>query len=675
MTTSTVLLIIVSALVAFALSFYQYLFKAKKKSPVFFFLAFLRFITLMAVFLLLINPVVTKQDYETVKTPLPLLLDNSQSVKELGQDSIAKLLSQKITSNQALNEKYDVQLYTFDEGFEVGKEPDFKGKQTHIDQAVQNLKQFYRNTSYPVILLTDGNQTIGNDYVYSFQQNTSVYPIVLGDTTVFPDLKINQLNANKYAFLKNKFPVEVFLQYNGNKTVNAVFSVQQGNSVLSKQNITFTKDKKAQAITVLLDADKVGVQTYRAVLSSPEQEKNKYNNIKNFAVEIIDQRSEVAIISSINHPDLGALKRAIESNQQRRVTIIKPNEVKSLKDYNVLVLYQPNATFRGLFDMNANAGLNTWIITGMHTDFNLLNQYQQQLSFKMTNQKEDYLASYISSFNLFATDDIGFEQFPPLEQPFGNVKLNSGTNTLLQARIRNVETDNPLLVFSESGSSRKAFLLGENIWKWRLETHVNNKSFEEFDVFTDKIIQYLATNSKRKSLVINHERFYNLGEPINITAQFFNKNYEFDENARLTIVVKGKESHFSKTYDFLKGNNEYKINMAGLPTGKYTFTVKENNSNTTYVGNFEVLDFEIEKQFVNPDLNRLLQTADNTNGKVYYPSQTDELIDFLAKNESYKETQKVKTTKSPLIDWITLLIILCISLATEWFTRKYNGLL
>lgn len=675
MTTSTVLLIIVSALVAFALSFYQYLFKAKKKSPVFFFLAFLRFITLMAVFLLLINPVVTKQDYETVKTPLPVLLDNSHSVKELGQDSVAKLLSQKITSNKALNEKYDVQLYTFDEGFEVGKEPNFTGKQTHIDQAVQNLKQFYRNTSYPVILLTDGNQTIGNDYVYSFQQNTSVYPIVLGDTTVFPDLKINQLNANKYAFLKNKFPVEVFLQYNGTKTVNAVFSVQQGNNVLSKQNITFTKDKKAQTVTVLLDADKVGVQTYRAVLSSPEQEKNKYNNIKNFAVEIIDQRSEVAIVSSINHPDLGALKRAIESNQQRRVTIIKPNDVKSLNDYNVLVLYQPNATFKGLLDMNANAGLNTWIITGMHTDFNLLNQYQQQLSFKMTNQKEDYLASYISSFNLFATDDVGFEQFPPLEQPFGNVKLNSGTNTLLQARIRNVETDNPLLVFSESGSSRKAFLLGENIWKWRLETHVNNKSFEEFDVFTDKIIQYLATNSKRKSLVVNHERFYNSGEPINITAQFFNKNYEFDENASLTIVVKGKESDFSKTYDFLKGNNEYKVNMDGLPTGQYTFTVKENNSNTIYVGSFEVLDFEIEKQFVNPDLNRLLQTADNTNGKVYYPSQTDELIDFLAKNENYKETQKVKTTKSPLIDWITLLIVLCVSLATEWFTRKYNGLL
>jgi hypothetical protein len=40
------------------------------------------------------------------------------------------------------------------------------------------------------------------------------------------------------------------------------------------------------------------------------------------------------IIYTINHPDLG-IKRAIESNVQRKVTIFKPNEIKSLQDYNV----------------------------------------------------------------------------------------------------------------------------------------------------------------------------------------------------------------------------------------------------------------------------------------------------------------------------------------------------
>lgn len=675
MTTSTVLLLVLSAIVAFALSFYQYLFKAKKRSRVLLFLAFLRFVTLFSIFLLLINPVITRKDLETVKTPLPVLLDNSLSIKELGQDSIAKLLAQKITQNASLKGKYDVQLYTFDEGFESGKEPDFKGGQTHIDQAAQNLKQFYRNTAYPVILMSDGNQTIGNDYIYSFEQNTAVYPLVLGDTATFLDLRVNQLNVNKYAFLKNKFPVEVFLQYNGNKNVNAVFSIMQGNSVVHKQNVSFSKDRKAQSVTLLLDAEKVGVQTYRSVISSSEQEKNKYNNVKNFAVEVIDQRSEIALVSSINHPDLGALKRSIETNQQRKVTILKPNEVKSLQDYNVLILYQPDASFKTLLELNMNAGLNTWTITGLSTDFNLLNQYQQLLTFRMTSQREDYSADFNSQFNLFAAEDIGFVQFPPLDHPFGTISLKSNATTLLQARIRNVATENPMMVFSENGAARNAFLLGENIWKWRVESHLNTKSFEQFDIFLDKTIQFLATNSKRKSLVVNHESFYNSGEPLTITAQYFNKNYEFEENARLTIVVKNKSTNVSKTYDFLKGNNEYKINLDGLTTGKYSFTVKENTSNTTYSGAFEVLDFEIEKQFVNPDLTRLEQTAVNTGGKVYYPAQIDNLIDFLAKNEAYKEIQKETVKRSPLIDLISLLIILAVSLAAEWFTRKYNGLL
>ena len=277
MTASTIVLVIVSAFAALGLSFYQYLFKAKKRSRLFFFLAFLRFITLFSVFLLLINPVITRKELETVKTPLPVLVDNSQSIRELGQDSLVKQLSAKIAANSSLKDKFDVQVYTFDDNFESGKEPDFKGRQTHIDQAAQNLNQLYRNAAYPVIMITDGNQTIGNDYVYSFRDNTAVYPIVVGDTTMFTDLRIAQVNVNKYALLRNKFPVEVFLQYSGDKSINASFSIMQGNSVLHKQNIAFSKNKRSETLSVLLDAKKVGVQTFRAVVSSPEPEKNTYN--------------------------------------------------------------------------------------------------------------------------------------------------------------------------------------------------------------------------------------------------------------------------------------------------------------------------------------------------------------------------------------------------------------
>ncbi|WP_286926965.1 hypothetical protein [Flavobacterium sp. UBA4197] len=675
MTTSTIVLLILSAIVAFGLAFYQYLYKAGNRTKVYLFLALLRFITLFAIFVLLINPVISRKNYQDVKTPLPVIVDNSQSVKELRQDSLARILAKKIGENSALKDKYDVQLYTFDAGFNADGKLDFKGKQTHIDQVAQNLKQFYRNQQYPVVLLTDGNQTIGNDYVYSFQQNTTVYPLVLGDTTTFLDLKINQLNVNKYAFLKNKFPVEVFLQYNGNKNVNAVFSIQQGNGTVYKQQVNFSPGKKAQVVSVLLNADKVGVQKFKAVITSAEKEKNQYNNVKNFAVEVMDQRSEIALVSAVSHPDLGAIKRAVEANQQRKVTIVNPNEISDLKDYNVLILYQPNAEFKKLLDLNKNVQMNSWVITGMNTDFNLLNQYQSQIQFRMGGQKEDYAADFNTQFNLFALENIGFESFPPLQHPFGTITVTGNANTLLQARIRNIKSESPLFVFTENGVKRNAYLFGENIWKWRVESHLKTKSFEQFDIFMDKTVQFLASNALKKSLVVTHESFYNSGETIEITGQYFNKNYEFDENAQLTIQLKNKNTNAVKNYDFLKGNNEYKVNLDGLEAGQYSFVVKENSSKTSYAGTFEVLDFEIEKQFVNPDTARLNQLAANTNGKVFYPDQVDALIRMLLENPEYIPVEKAVITKSPLIDWKGLLILLGLTLALEWFIRKYNGLL
>ena len=675
MTTNTILLLLLSLLIASGLSFFQYFFKAKTKSKVNLVLAFLRFLSIFGILLLLINPIMSRKTLETIRTPLPIVVDNSSSIVDLKSKETSLELYKKLIQNKDLQDKLDVQSYQFDNEFQQSEEFDFKGTQTNLDEVAKSLKSIYKNTNFPTVIITDGNQTSGNDYVYSFDANNRVYPLVVGDTTTFLDLKVSQLNVNKYAFQKNKFPVEVFLNYAGNKTITADFRISQGNSVLSKQSISFSSSKKTAIVNVLLPADKVGLQVFKATISSNEKEKNSYNNTKNFAVEIIDQKTNVAIVSAINHPDIGALKRGIESNAQRKVTIVKPNLINSLQDYNILIIYQPTAEFKSVFEKNKLAGINTFIITGNNADFNFLNQQQNNLVFKMSGQKEDYLAEFNSQFNLFAIENFGFENFPPLQNPFGTITTNGTVSTLLSSKIRNIETNAPLLAFAENQGKRSAFLLGENIWKWRLQSHVDNQSFEKFDVFVDKIIQFLASNDSKKSLVVNHESFYNSGEAIEILASYFNKNYEFDEKARLSISVTNTKTKQTKNYDLLKGNNSFKVNLDGLSAGSYNFSVKELNSKTSYSSHFEILDFDIEKQFVNPDVEKLNQLATQTQGKVHYPNQVDALIKSLLEDENYKAIQKEIITKTPLIDWVWLLVLIVITLAAEWFLRKYNGML
>ena len=675
MTTNTILLIILSLVIAAGLSYFQYYFKAKSNSKMNLLLAFLRFLGIFGLLLLLINPIITSNTIVLEKPVLAVVADNSNSISYLKADKDAQEVVSKLLSNSALKEKFNIQTYQFDTDFKVLKKLDFKGKQSNFDIVANDLKAINRNQIYPTVLISDGNQTSGNDYVFSFGDSNKIYPIVIGDTTQVLDLKINQLNVNKYAFLKNQFPVEVFLQYSGNKSITADFQISQGNSVVNKQKISFSPTKNTAVVNVLLTANKIGTQIYKASLTSSEKEKNNYNNTKNFAVEVIDQKTSIAIVSSINHPDLAALKRAIETNAQRKVVVVKPKQISQLNNYNVLVLYQPTTEFKTIFESNKIVGLNTFIITGTHTDFNFLNQVQSNLEFKMSSQKEDYLAGFNSQFNLFAIDNIGFDQFPPLQNAYGSIKSNVNTNILLWSKIRAIETQAPLLAFSEYKGSRSAYLLGENSWKWRLESHIQNQSFEKYDIFIDKVIQFLASNNTKKSLVVNHESFYNSGEAIEISAQYFNKNYEFDEKAHLNIAVVNSKTKQTKTYDLLKGNNTYKVNLDGLLAGCYQFTVKELHSKSSYSGRFEILDFDIEKQFVNPDVDKLEQLVTLTKGKLFFPSQVESLIENLVTDENYKTIEKNNSIRSPLIDWKWLLIFICSFFAAEWFIRKYNGLL
>ena len=229
MTTNTFLLILLSLGIAFAVSFYQYLYKVKSKSKVTLLLAFLRFFSVFGLLLLLINPIISRKTIETIKTPLPIVIDNSVSIKDLKADKSAMEVFQKLSENAALADKFDVQTYQFDTDFLPSDTIDFEGSQTNIDVVAKSLKNIYKNQHYPTVLISDGNQTSGEDYVFGFNPDNKVYPMVVGDTMTYLDLRISQLNVNKYAFHKNKFPVEVFLNYAGAKSINTTFKISQGN--------------------------------------------------------------------------------------------------------------------------------------------------------------------------------------------------------------------------------------------------------------------------------------------------------------------------------------------------------------------------------------------------------------------------------------------------------------
>ena len=109
MTTSTILLILLSVIISGVVAFYQYLFKVDNQNKTNWLLAFLRFISVFSLLLLIINPVVSRKIVETNKIPLAIVADNSRSITELKATTDALKLVETLNSNSALKEKFEIQ--------------------------------------------------------------------------------------------------------------------------------------------------------------------------------------------------------------------------------------------------------------------------------------------------------------------------------------------------------------------------------------------------------------------------------------------------------------------------------------------------------------------------------------------------------------------------------------
>lgn len=677
MTTSTILLLVFAVLVSLVASYYQYLYKAKNKSNVIYLLAFMRFIALSLIGLVLINPTIKTATYEIIKPFLPLVIDNSASIKEIGEsDRVTEIIS-VFKENKEIQEQFEVQYFQFSDQIQAKDSVlTFKGKQTHIHKVGAYFETYKKENTFPLVLLSDGNQTSGNDYPTSFSRKVNVYPLVLGDTTQQIDVAISQLNVNAYALQKNKFPVEIFMQYNGKQTVSTELTIDNKGKVVYKEPIAFSAKQSSIVKTVLLSADVVGLQVYTTKVKPIKTEKNTYNNQKKFVVDVINQKTKIALVTSIQHPDVGMLKRAIEMNELRSVDVVTPNDLVSKQiAYDIYLYYQPTVAFKALFDTHKKQRANRWIITGLHTDYSFLQQQCPDFEFRTSNQKEDYRPVFESDFSLFSFDPLRFETLLPLENSFVKILPKTKQNTVLRSSIRNIPTDMPLLTFSENEGMRSAYLFGENIWKWRVQEYKETADFKKTDQFIDKIIQYLATSNQKESLQVTHDKMYLSSNPIRISAQFFDKNYEFDTKAQLSIRLFNTDKKGYKQYEMLRSSNAYTVVFDDVEEGTYTFQVIEKQTKKSYTGTFEVLDYDMEKHFISPNINDLNRLALSTEGKAYYRDQVNALIKDLLSNKKYKSVQQSVVKTSALIDLKKVLLAIVGLFAIEWFIRKYKGLL
>lgn len=672
MDTSTILFIVTSLIGSIAIGYFQYYYKVKAIGKVRPILFILRSFILFLLFLLLINPSINKTELINQKPVLSVLIDNSESTAYFEQDSLVNDLIDGWKSDNDLNNKFDINYYQFGKDLRVLDTLDFKDSQTDLSAALSSINELNKGKRNAVVLISDGNQTVGNDYEYQ-NLNTPIYPLVIGDTTKYEDLSIVQLNVNRYSFLNNQFPVEAILLYDGEKDVNTRFTIQNRGKVIYSKQIRFNSQKNTQTINVNLKSESEGVNFYSAKLEAVQGEKNLLNNSKRFSVEVIDKQSQILLLSSIYHPDLGTLKKSIERDQQRKATIKIIDEDFQINDYQLVILYQPNNLFKSIIDDIKTNKSNYFLITGSKTDWDFINTQDLGIQKNSINSSENYGAVFNGGFLTFAQKDIGFSNLPPLIDKFGETKINIPHQTLLSQSISGFNTEESLLATSDQNNQKKIFLLGEGIWKWRSNTFLTYNSFEEFDSFMGSLIQYASSKKIRERLSVDVNSIYNANEIINIGAFYVDSNYEFDPRATLILELKNRETNEIKTYPFSLNGSSYQLALEALTSGMYDYTVTVEGQALTKKGSFQITEFSVEQQFTNANKNKLQRLGERTGGKSYLTGQIELLSQDLIKDKQYVTIQRSNQKKESIINWKWILFLLSGLLAIEWFVRKYHG--
>lgn len=650
-------------------------------------LAILRGVLVALIAFLLLSPFVRTINRHKEKPIILLAVDNSASIA-IGKDSAyykREFVQEIIQFSKSLEGKFEIQPITFGEKVSFGnKEFNFKEKLSNMSSLFSEIKDRFSNRNVAALVIaSDGIYNDGTDPLYASDDAPfTIYSVALGDTSQNKDVYINRVNYNQIAFLGNDFPIEINLAAYKCAGNSVKLSITSGNQSLFSENTQVLTDDFSKTFSARLSAGKTGIQRYRIAVSTISGEVSTLNNVQDIFVEVLDSKQKVLLLHSAPHPDIAALKQAIEGNKNYSVETSLLKEFNgSLNQYNLVVLHQiPSLSDVGFAVTNQikNLSVPVLYILGSQSNIAAYNSLMAGLLITVGSQSfNEATAAVAPDFNYFAlTPEIQrmVTEFPPLSVPFGQYKTGTAASALFYQKVGNIATKMPLIVFNQGVDRKSATIVGEGIWRWRLVDYAKNGNQLAFNDLFSRVVQYLSVKEdKSKFRIIMNNHFYE-NESIHIDAELYNDSYMLVNEPEVTIQITNSEKK-NFPFTFSRSSQSYFLDAGSLPAGDYSYKASTNfgGKKLEKSGMFTVIALNAEWTNMVADHGLLNNMVVRHNGEMVYPKQLNELIEKIRTREDFKTISYSQKKFTELVSFFPLLILLILLLGVEWFVRKRSG--
>jgi hypothetical protein len=648
----------------------------KKNIPVKWLPALLRFLTFFSTAALLLAPAFSFKRNETEKPVMLWLQDKSTSFAyALGKDTsdyhnkVQHLLKQ-------WEGDYTVVPLAFGGDVTHDNIFNYNARSTDISNALQSALEQYRDRNIGAIVLpTDGIYNEGLDPLYlPLGGNIPVYTIAVGDSAQPEDISVARVFANKTVAAGSVFEVIADIRADKLKGLSTHVDLLQGNSVLKQAPLNVDKDRYITSVRFEVTAKGKGFQKFSIAVPRAANEVNERNNKMDFFVNVIDDATKILILTAAPHPDVNAIRDALESVPQYKVDVRTGNDFPAdAGKYNLVIAYQSPDMVK---DRTVLKQTPVWYILGSQSNLNVVNQVENTLTVAGAGRLNDALPLLNSTFSYFTLPPNIREvlaKLPPLQSPNGNYTAAGNAQVLFRQQIGSVSTNYPLWVI-QMGETPQAVLAGEGLWRWRLYEYKNFKDHNVVDELIRQTVSLLCVRKDNQPFRVFMDKYVlNDNEPAYIYAELRNANAELVNTPEAKLEIKDSIGK-ALQYTFEKSGSGYRLNLGLLAPGNYTFTGNTQYAGKSYQssGAFVVESMPLESLRTNADYQMLYQLSKNTGGRFFtYNNFSKALSDSLKANPNISAVIHTNETHEPLINKKWLFFLILLFAAGEWLLRKY----
>ena len=627
----------------------------------------LRFLAVALLLFLLLSPSIQKITNTLEPPVIALAIDNSQSVVSRG------------TSEPAINEKLDqIEEKLLDLDFEVKRillddTSAFSSSTSNISSLISKAekKLDYENFT-GMMLFTDGIFNRGSSPLY----NNYIFPIFsvgLGDTIPPKDISISRTLFNRVTYKGNDTPIRLEITQSGYINSEVEIQLTEKGSVVDKQKIRLKNT--VQEVAFVVKSEIEGLRHLSANISVLPEESTPLNNSTNVFMEVIDGRKKILIVANSPHPDIRAIRTTLDQTGNYETKIYIPSiEDEEPTDIFDVVIFHGAFTPGKSYTPKENPGI--WYILSNQSSITSTNKNLSFVSIDRRGSRPDkVVGSFNQNFSKFKIEKVSaFEEYPPLEVPFGEYKISGPAEVLMYQKLGSIKTQKPLMTVFDDGSQKIALTMGQNIWRWKLQEAAVYENSDQFDNLITKTIQFLSVSNDQKQFRFQPRKTnYSNNESAFFDVEVYNDIYERIYGNPIKINITD-ENGSSQLYNFTDSEYNPSFRTPFLRPGIYQYEASTQIGDQTFTDKGEFSIQEINPEFLSLTANHLLlrNLSQKTGGNYKHFDEADELLEDIQKKD-FKSRIISEEDFIPLYQawWWYLLIFSLFSV--EWFLRRYWG--